>query len=56
MTAAVDPSPGGSGISEGMPFLHFGAVSTKAPREDLDRDRCLKLGRNLATKAVELFG
>lgn len=43
------------GISEGMPFLHFGAVSTKAPREELYRDRCLKLGRNLATKAIELF-
>ena len=43
------------GISQGMPFLHFGAVSTKAPREDLDRERCVKLGRNLAAKAVELF-
>jgi NAD(P)H dehydrogenase (quinone) len=44
------------GISQGAPFLHFGAVSTKAPREELYRERCAKLGRNLATKAVELFG
>lgn len=43
------------GISQGMPYLHFGAVSTKAPREDLYRERCVKLGRNLAAKAVELF-
>ncbi|MFA6107203.1 MAG: flavodoxin domain-containing protein [Candidatus Latescibacterota bacterium] len=44
------------GISEGMPFLHFGAVSTKAPQDALSHDRCLKLGRNIAAKAVELFG
>jgi len=43
------------GISQGMPFLHFGAVSAKAPRDELYRDRCLKLGRNVAAKAVELF-
>jgi len=43
------------GIAQGMPFLHFGAVSTKAPQDDLYRQRCLKLGRNLAAKAVELF-
>lgn len=44
------------GISEGMPFLHFGAVSTKAPQDNLSRDRCLKLGRNIAAKAVALYG
>ena len=44
------------GISQGMPYLHFGAVSRKAPNEELYRDRCLKLGQNIATKASELFG
>ena len=44
------------GISEGMPFLHFGAVSAKAPQDDFFRDRCIKLGNNIARKAVELFG
>ena len=43
------------GIAVGTPFLHFGAVSRKAPDEDLYRDRCLKLGSNIATKARELF-
>lgn len=44
------------GISVGMPFLHFGAVSTKAPQDELYRQRCLKLGNNIAAKAKELFG
>ena len=44
------------GISVGPPYLHFGAVSRKAPDEDLYRDRCIKLGTNIAKKAMELFG
>ena len=44
------------GIAEGQPYLHFGAVSRRAPEEDLYRERCLKLGENVARKAVELFG
>lgn len=44
------------GIAVGSPYLHFGAVSRKAPGEDLYRDRCRKLGENIARKAVELFG
>ena len=44
------------GISLGQPYLHFGAVSARAPEETLYRERCLKLGENIACKAVELFG
>ena len=44
------------GISVGTPYLHFGAVSRKAPEEQLYRERCLKLGENIARKALELFG
>jgi NAD(P)H dehydrogenase (quinone) len=43
------------GISEGRPYLHFGAVSCRAPDEDLYRDRCRKLGENITRKALELF-
>jgi NAD(P)H dehydrogenase (quinone) len=43
------------GITEGTPYLHFGAVSEKAP-EGLYAERAVKLGRNIASKAVELFG
>ena len=43
------------GISVGTPFLHFGAVSEKGPDNDLYRDRCLKLGQNIASKALQLF-
>jgi NAD(P)H dehydrogenase (quinone) len=43
------------GIAEGQPYLHFGAVSARAPEEELYRERCLKLGENIARKAVELF-
>lgn len=44
------------GIAEGMPYLHFGAVSTRAPADDIYRARCLKLGENIARKALALFG
>ena len=44
------------GIAEGRPYLHFGAVSARAPEEELYRERCLKLGENIARKAIELFG
>ena len=43
------------GISLGAPYLHFGAVSRRAPEEDLYRERCIKLGENIAAKAMELF-
>jgi NAD(P)H dehydrogenase (quinone) len=43
------------GIKVGQPFLHFGAVSTRAP-EGLYVERCRKLGENIALKALELFG
>ncbi len=43
------------GITAGPPFLHLGAVSTRAPREQLSRERCLQLGRRLTAKARELF-
>lgn len=43
------------GITTGQPFLHFGAVSARAPREPLYRERCLKLGQVVARKARELF-
>lgn len=42
------------GIAEGEPFLHFGAVSARAP-EGLYAERCVKLGENLARKAVGIF-
>ena len=44
------------GIRVGQPYLHFGAVSARAPDDDFYRGRCLKLGQNIATKALELFG
>ena len=44
------------GLSAGEPPLHFGAVSHRAPEDDLSRSRCIKLGENIAHKAVELFG
>jgi len=44
------------GISVGRPYLHFGAVSMRAPAEELYRERCIKLGENIAMKAIELFG
>ena len=44
------------GISQGYPPLHFGAVSQKAPTSDIDRERATKLGKNIASKSMELFG
>ena len=44
------------GISKGYPPLHFGAVSHKAPASDIDRERAVKLGENIASMAKELFG
>jgi NAD(P)H dehydrogenase (quinone) len=43
------------GITKGQPYLHFGAVSTRAP-EGIFAERCGKLGGNMASKALELFG
>jgi len=43
------------GITRGVPYLHFGAVSARAP-EGLYAERCAKLGQNIASKAKELFG
>ena len=44
------------GAATGQPYLHFGAVSRRAPTEELYRDRCLKLGENIGGKTQELFG
>ena len=44
------------GIAEGHPYLHLGAVSARAPEQDLYRERCLHLGRVLTRKAIALFG
>jgi len=44
------------GITAGQPFLHFGAVSARAPEEPLYQERCRKLGRLVARKVRELFG
>ena len=44
------------GIAVGVPYLHFGAVSHRAPDDEFYRSRCLKLGENVAKKAVQLFG
>lgn len=44
------------GITQGYPYLHFGAVSARAPEESLYRERCLKLGQVITRKALELFG
>lgn len=44
------------GISEGYPPIHFGAVSHKAPSSDIDRERAVKLGKNIASMARKLFG
>jgi len=43
------------GVSEGYPPLHFGAVSHKAPSTDIDRERAIKLGKNIASMAKKLF-
>ena len=44
------------GIAVGPPYLHFGAVSTRAPEDDFYRQRCVKLGKNIAAKAIEIDG
>ena len=44
------------GIAVGPPYLHFGAVSTRAPEDEFYRQRCIKLGSNIAAKAVEIYG
>ena len=43
------------GVTSGPPYLHFGAVSRKAPDNDLYRERCIKLGENISQKAIDLF-
>jgi NAD(P)H dehydrogenase (quinone) len=43
------------GITRGHPFLHFGAVSERAPK-GLYEKRCTKLGENIASKAKDLWG
>ena len=43
------------GVKQDYPPVHFGAVSHKAPTTDIDRDRAVRLGENIATKAKELF-
>jgi len=43
------------GITQGQPYLHLGAVSARAPEQDLYRQRCLHLGRVITGKALELF-
>ena len=44
------------GISVGRPYLHFGAVSRRAPDDELYQERCIKLGENVARKALAIFG
>lgn len=44
------------GVAAGAPFLHFGAVSTKKPGDNLYGERCLKLGESISRKALEIFG
>ena len=43
------------GLSVGEPAIHFGAVSHRAPEDELNMSRCMKLGENVARKASELF-
>ena len=43
------------GLTVGEPAIHFGAVSHRAPEDDLYVQRCLKLGENVSRKAQELF-
>jgi len=43
------------GVAQGYPPIHFGAVSRKAPSSDIDRERAVKLGKNIASMAVKLF-
>ena len=43
------------GVEQGYPPLHFGAVSQKAPTSDIDRERAMKLGKNIASMAKKIF-
>jgi len=43
------------GITVGYPPVHFGAVACKTP-QGIDQERAVKLGQNIATKAIELCG
>lgn len=43
------------GVSQGYPPIHFGAVSHKAPVSDIDRERAIKLGKNIAGMAKKIF-
>ena len=44
------------GVEQGYPPVHFGAVSQKAPSSSIDRERAVKLGKNIAAMANTLFG
>ncbi len=43
------------GITVGYPPVHFGAVACKTP-QGIDQERAVKLGQNIADKAIELWG
>jgi NAD(P)H dehydrogenase (quinone) len=43
------------GVEQGYPPLHFGAVSQKAPTSEIDRERAVKLGKNIASMAKKIF-
>lgn len=43
------------GVEQGYPPIHFGAVSQKAPTLPIDRERAVKLGKNIAVMANKLF-
>jgi NAD(P)H dehydrogenase (quinone) len=43
------------GVEQGYPPVHFGAVSWKSPTADLDRERAVKLGENIARMTATLF-
>lgn len=43
------------GLTASDPALHFGAVSWRAPEEELYIRRCIALGENIAKKSIELF-
>lgn len=44
------------GVEQGYPPIHFGAVSQKALTSPIDRERAVKLGKNIAVMAERLFG
>ena len=43
------------GVGQGYPPIHFGAVSQKAPTSDIDRERAVKLGKNIGAMAKKIF-